>query len=60
MEKDGFVLNKGYLTSAGQIITRSEIDYAKILPARRIMKETKTEIDGMPASLYPSVFNQKN
>ncbi len=60
VEKDGVVLNKGYLTPEGQIINRSEIDYAKLDPAGSIVEEVKTEVDGIPAFLYPSVFDQEN
>ena len=60
VEKDAQVLKKGYLSPEGQILERQEIDYAKVDPEGSVVDEVSTEIDGQPATLLPSAFDQEN
>ncbi|MEY2977245.1 MAG: hypothetical protein ACO31I_09855 [Prochlorotrichaceae cyanobacterium] len=60
VEKDGQVLRKGYLSPEGQILERQEIDYAKVDPQGTVLEEVMTEIEGQPAALFPSAFDQAN
>ena len=60
VEKDGLSLVKGYLSPEGQILERQEIDYVKIDPEGTIVEPIITEIEGEPATLFPSVFEKEN
>ena len=60
VEKDAQGLKKGYLTPEGQILERQEIDYAKLDPEGSVVDEVITEIEGQPATLLPSAFDQEN
>jgi hypothetical protein len=60
VEKDGKSLTKGYLTPEGQILQRQEIDYAKVDPEGTLIEPIITEMEGTPATLLPSAFEQDN
>ncbi|PLS68693.1 MAG: hypothetical protein CV045_06495 [Cyanobacteria bacterium M5B4] len=60
VEKEGVVLSKGYLTPAGEVIPRSAIDYAKLDPEGTIVTEPVVEIEDVPATMFPSVFDREN
>lgn len=60
VEKDAQVLRKGYLSPEGQILERQDIDYAKVDPQGSVVDEVMTEVEGQPATLFPSAFDQEN
>ena len=60
VEKDGLALSKGYLSPEGNLLERQEIDYAKLDPEGTVVESVITELNGEPATLFPSVFEQDN
>lgn len=58
VEKDGRSLQRGYLNADGQMLQRTQIDYAKLDPEGTPIEELIVEIDGESAVLYPSSFDK--
>jgi hypothetical protein len=59
-ERDGKILNRGFLSADGRLLRREEVALVKLDPEGSPVEEIKTEIDGAIAELKPSAFEQEN
>ena len=59
-ERNGIQLSKGILCPDGFLLKRDELSTVYIDPEGTPVEEVITEIDGKPAALQPSSFDQEN
>jgi len=60
IEHDGRSLSRGMLSADGRLLQRSETSFVKLDPEGTPVEPVTTEIDGEPAQLQPSAFEQPN
>ena len=60
VEKEGQILTRGYLSADGRLMANRELSSVRLDPEGTPMEEPMTEIEGEPAELYPSSFDQEN
>jgi len=59
-EKDGKYLTKGILCPDGQLFKREEVLTAYVDPEGTPVEDVITEVNGKPAVMQPSAFDQEN
>ncbi|HSI83756.1 MAG: hypothetical protein ACAI35_27155 [Candidatus Methylacidiphilales bacterium] len=59
-EKNGVVLERGYLCPDGMLLRRDALSLVKLDPQGTPVDEVLTEVDGAPAEFVPSSFDQPN
>lgn len=60
VEKDGVPLSRGQLSPTGALLRAGELTLARVDPEGSLIETPVTEVDGQPAELRPSSFEQES
>lgn len=60
VEKDGVQLSRGQLSPTGALLRSGELSLARVDPDGSLTEDPVTEIEGKPAELKPSSFDQQS
>ncbi len=60
VEQEGQTLTRGYLSADGRLMANRELSSVRLDPEGTPVADPITEIEGEPAELHPSSFDQEN